>query len=305
MKSSSGIGHGGAGDPQALAIQLKWKKLAADTYEERRRSEETNRRLKNIMAYQVQVDKNLRRVLQKRSLLQGLDFVFGNEPTSRYSFNAFENSKAIVEHLEQKVAQHYLDSGSLFQSGQPPVISCSTQIKLHRTLGKTAENLSTTPMDCPMEAAAEIAWKYLTIHRPCPEKWARCIRGNQPNSIEKNWILTLQCQSYVKQVKGVQFLRKFEEPNRIVIVKADLMTLTDEGLQFRDQCWTIITRSETNPNASVVRVCEQIFVARQDNCSARPEDVEYAQNVVLKNLNWKLREHSITHQFIQLNPRQL
>ncbi|EEY55245.1 uncharacterized protein PITG_09149 [Phytophthora infestans T30-4] len=92
----------------------------------------------------------------------------------------------------------------------------------------------------------------------------------QPHSHEKNWILTLQCQSYVKQVKGVQFLRKYIEPNRIVIIKADMMMLNNEGLHFRDQKWTIISRAQTNPKACVVR------------------------NVVLKNLNWKLREHT-TH----------
>ncbi|KAF4317112.1 hypothetical protein BBO99_00007010 [Phytophthora kernoviae] len=292
MKPSSDFEQEHIINQQALMIRSKWKEIAAAECDKRRRSEETNRKLKNILTHQIKVDKNLRQVLQKRSLLKGLDFVFGNEPTSRYSFAAFENNKAIMDHLEQKVAQHYLDSDSLFQSGSPPVISCSTQIKINKKLGKTAENLSTTPVDYPMEVAAEIAWKDLTNHQPCPEKWAQCMRGSQPNSKEKNWILTLQCQSYVKQVKGVQFLRKFEEPNRIVIVKADLMTLTDEGLQFRDQCWTIVTRSETNPNASIVHVCEQIFMERQESYSARREDVEYAQNVVLKNLNWKLREHS-------------
>jgi hypothetical protein len=73
------------------------------------------------------------------------------------------------------------------------------------------------------------------------------------------------------------------------------MTLNNEGLQFRDQTWTIITRSETNPNHSTVRVCEQMYLDRGAGVdTARPEDVEYAQNVVLKNLSWKLREHT-TH----------
>ncbi|GMF16586.1 unnamed protein product [Phytophthora lilii] len=119
------------------------------------------------------------------------------------------------------------------------------------------------------------------------------MKGSQPHSQEKNWILTLQCQSYVKHVKGIQYLRKYIEPNRIVIIKADLMMLNNEELQFRDQTWTIITRSETNPNASVVRVCEQMYLDQEVGIlTARPEDVAYAQNIVLKNLSWKLREHT-------------
>uniref|UniRef100_H3GPV5 M96 mating-specific protein family n=1 Tax=Phytophthora ramorum TaxID=164328 RepID=H3GPV5_PHYRM len=283
-------------DPRTAAQHAKWGEVVAMEYNERRLSEETNCKLKQILAHQAEVDKKLRGVLFKRSLLQGFEFVFGNEPTSTYSFAAFENNKSIVDHLEQKVVKLYLDSGSVFQTaGPPPSVSCSMQMKHDKVRGMTAEALSTTPMLCPMEVAADICWKDLSIPRSCPEKWARCVKGNEPNSHEKNWILTLQCPSYVKQVKGVQFLRKFQEPNRIVIIKADLMMLNNEGLQFRDQTWTIITRSETNPEASVVRVCEQMYLDQNvgiDN--ARPEDVRHAQSVVLRNLSWKLREHT-TH----------
>ncbi|POM58610.1 Hypothetical protein PHPALM_36721 [Phytophthora palmivora] len=187
-----------------------------------------------------------------------------------------------------------MESDSVFQ-GASNAISFSNQMKHDKVRGMTAEALSTTPVLCPMEVAADICWKDLSIPRPCPEKWARCMKGSQPHSHEKNWILTLQCQSYVKQVKGVQFLRKYIEPNRIVIIKTDLMTLNNEELQFRDQTWTIISRSETDPNTSVVHVCEHMYLDQQAGgiSSARPEDVAYAQNVVLKNLNWKLREHTM------------
>ncbi|KAE8961233.1 hypothetical protein PR001_g30108 [Phytophthora rubi] len=253
-------------EPDAAEVRSKWEQLAAAEYDERRRSELKNRRLKAILAHQAEVDQNLQRVLQRRSLLQGIDFVFGNEPTSTYSFAAFENSKSIVNHLQQKVAQLYLDSGSVFQGGPPSTVCCSMQMKHDAVFGMTAEALATTPMLCPMEVAADICWKDLSIHRPCPEKWARCMRGSEPDSQEKNWILKLQ---------------------------TDLMMLNNEELQFRDQTWTIIYRSETNSNASVVRVCEQMYLDRQVGIStARPEDVEYAQSVVLKNLSWKLREHT-------------
>ncbi|KAF1785488.1 hypothetical protein GQ600_19329 [Phytophthora cactorum] len=259
-------------DPQIAAQQAKWEQIVAAEYEARRKSEETNRKFKMILAHQVEVDKNLRRILHKRSLQ--------------------------VDHgsLGTERGQTLLGLGNGFPSGPPPSTSCSMQMKHIKGLGMTAEALSTTPVPCPMEVAAEICWKDLSIPRPCPEKWVRCINGSQPHSHEKNWILTLQCHSYVKQVKGVQFLRKYTEPNRIVIIKSDVMMLNNEGLHFRDQTWTIISRSQTDPNAAVVRVCEQMYLDREagEIATARPEDVEYAQNVVLKNLNWKLREHT-TH----------
>jgi hypothetical protein len=114
--------------------------------------------------------------------------------------------------------------------------------------------------------------------------------GRKPNSQEKNRILSLQLPSSSKQVTGIQVLQKFEEPNRIVLVKADMMPLTSEALKFRDLSWTIITRSESDPqHASVVRVYKEIFM---DPHAARPEHVAYAQNTVLKYLSWKLHECS-------------
>ncbi|KAG1712524.1 hypothetical protein DVH05_000267 [Phytophthora capsici] len=294
-------------DSEIAKQQAKWEQLVASEYQARRESEETNRKLKAILAHQVEVDKNLRRALKKRSLLQGIDFVFGNEPTSSYSFAAFENNKSTIYHLEEKVAKLYADSHSVFQNESSSSVSCSMQTKYISNLGMTAEAVSITPVLCTMEAAADICWKDLSIPRPCPEKWGRSMKGSKPLSFEKNWILTLQCQSYVKQVKGVQFLRKYVEPDRIVIIKADLMELNNEELQFRDQTWTIISKSETDPNTAVVRVCEQMYLDQKAGgiASARPEDVQYAQNVVLKNLMWKLREHTLHLQDQLLDETQL
>ncbi|OWY96520.1 hypothetical protein PHMEG_00033190 [Phytophthora megakarya] len=117
-------------------------------------------------------------------------------------------------------------------------------------------------------------------------KDGHCLKkGSQPNSCEKYWILALQCQSYVKQVKGVQFRCNYIEPNRIVIIKVDLMTPITRNFSSV----IIISRSETNSNASVMRVCEQLYLDFQAGgiSSVRQDDVAYAENVVLKNLHWK------------------
>ncbi|POM72961.1 Hypothetical protein PHPALM_10241 [Phytophthora palmivora] len=275
----------------ALTLQSKWHKLLEIERSRRRHSEETNRRLRTLLAHYHDAHKNLRQILQKKSLLKGLDFVFGNEPTPDHSFAAFENSKAIAGHLEQVVSNLYLESGSVFDSWSSSAISYSMRTKFDKKRGKVAEMKATTPVTCPMEVAADLMWQEQSGHRPDPRKWARFMRGHLPNSQEKHWVLALQCRSYVKKITGIQLLRKFEEPNRIVLVKTDLMTLTTEGLQFRDLSWTIITRSETDPkHASVVRIYEEIFLDCQQDFTARSEDIAYAQNVVLKNLSWKLHD---------------
>jgi hypothetical protein len=96
-----------------------------------------------------------------------------------------------MDHLEQKVAQLYVDSGSVFQAGPPPMIRCSMQIRFDKVLGKTAEALATTPMTCPMEVAADICWKDLSI--PCPEKWTRCVRSGVSCVLSCHWSTSLLC----------------------------------------------------------------------------------------------------------------
>ncbi|KAL3670953.1 hypothetical protein V7S43_004138 [Phytophthora oleae] len=273
-----------------IAFRSKWNELVEIERARRQHSEETNRRLRALLSHYLAANRNLGRVLEKKTLLKGLDFVFGNEPTPTHSFAAFENSKAIAGHLEKLLGTLYLESGSLVDSWGSSAISYSMCMKFDKKRGRVAEMKATTPVACPVEEAAHLMWLQQCGHRPDPLKWARRMPGRKPNSQEKNWILTLQCQSYVKKVTGIQLLQKFEEPNRIVLVKTDLMTLTTEGLQFRNFSWTIITRSETNPQSSVVRIYEEIFLDCQQDFTARPEDITYAQNVVLKNLSWKLHD---------------
>ncbi|KAG6572572.1 uncharacterized protein IUM83_17630 [Phytophthora cinnamomi] len=276
---------------ESLAARSKWIKLLEIERNRRRHSEETNRKLRAIFAHFLEVNRSLRRTFEKKTLLEGINFVFGNEPTPTHSFTAFENSKAIAGHLEQLVGELYLRSGSVFESWSSSAISYSLRFKFDQKRGKVAEMKATTPVGCPMEAAADLTWQEQSGQLPDPQKWTRRMRGRLPNSQEKNWVLTLQCQSYVKQLTGIQFLQKFEEPNRILLVRTDLITLTGQGFQFRDQTWTTITRSEEDPrHASVVRIFEEVFMECQEGFSARPDDIAYAQNVVLKNLSWKLQD---------------
>ncbi|KAL4087991.1 hypothetical protein PRIC1_012421 [Phytophthora ramorum] len=278
---------------ETAIYRSKWKAVIELERNARRESEEKNRKLKEMLAHQMEANRDLRCTLKKRSLLKGIEFVFETKPTPSYFFSAFENSKAIIGHLEELVVKMYLASGPLFESWSSSSLGYSMQTKFDKQRGKIAEMKATTPVACPMEVAAEVVWQEQNGHRPDPQKWAQRTCGRKPKSQEKSWILSLKCQSYVKRVNGLQLLQRFEEPNRIVLARTDLMTLTTEGLQFRNKCITIITRSETDPqHASVVRIYEEIFMDPQEGFQARPEDVAYAQNIVLKHLSWKLHECS-------------
>ncbi|RLN47542.1 hypothetical protein BBJ28_00002937 [Nothophytophthora sp. Chile5] len=289
--------------------QGKWYYIAREQYRERYRAEKMNRKLKAILESQTKVNSSLDVVLQKRSALYGMDFVFANQPmpgpypptmnspTARTVLSDMDNSRPIIAELEKLVENLYLDSRTVFKSTlQPPAISCDMQIKQDSRRGKTIEFVTTTPMACSMQEASDIIWEELTIHREYPDKFYHFNRGSKLNSQEKSFVMTLRNASGVIDVHGRQFMRKFEEKDRIVLVRADRMFLSTQGIQFRCQSWTVITPSESDPQASVVRTFLQLYMERVDGMSPRPEDIVHAQTLVMGSLSSKFRKFFQEHQ---------
>ncbi|POM62737.1 hypothetical protein PHPALM_28064 [Phytophthora palmivora] len=281
--------------PRRAAHQSKWETLVANKYDERQRSEEINRKLKTILGYQENLDKNLRRVLQKRSLLQGIDFVFGNEPSFRNTIATLKTSKSIMDQLARDVETLYVDSSSLFKVAAPPGTSSKLKILHDKVHGKIVKGHATTPLTCSLKDATDICWEYVSTTRPCPEKWTRCMKGSHQNSCEKSWILSLPGVSSPRKVEGVQYVRKFEERNRAVIITADIANVIGEDLEFRSHSQIIITRSPSNRSSSVVRVFEQLHQVRDHEADvAGPLCAESIKTEILRGLSWVLRDQ-MTH----------
>ncbi|POM78542.1 Hypothetical protein PHPALM_3918 [Phytophthora palmivora] len=237
--------------PRRAAHQSKRETLVANKYDERQRSEEINRKLKTILGYQENLDKNLRRVLQKRS--------------------------------------------SVFKVAAPPGTSSKLKILHDKVHGKIVEGHATTPLTCSLKDATDICWEYVSTTRPCPEKWTRCVSSCHQNSCEKSWILSLPGVSSPRKVEGVQYVRKFEERNRAVIITADIAKVIGEDLEFRSHSQIIITRSPTNRSSSVVRVFEQLHQVRDHEADvAGPLCVESIKTEILRGLSWVLRDQ-MTH----------
>ncbi|KAG3190333.1 hypothetical protein PC128_g11397 [Phytophthora cactorum] len=156
----------------------------------------------------------------------------------------------------------------------------------HETRERSSDALSRFGLAVSVDSAAQLVWKDLTTNL----SFAQCQKGRQPNSYVKNWVIILEGALENKQIKGVQFLRKYEEPNRVVIVKSGIITLPNDGLQFRDQCWMTITRSDTSPNASVVQGCERIFLDSYGTNSGSESECFARNTAALKSLGYKLRE---------------
>ncbi|KAF4134790.1 hypothetical protein GN958_ATG16046 [Phytophthora infestans] len=91
-------------------------------------------------------------------------------------------------------------------------------------------------------------------------------------------------------------MRKFEESDRVVVIKHNILTLPHMGLEFRDRCWIIISRSKSDPTqASVARTCYQLYAEGSESFSSN-EDVAHTRDYILSSLSGKVRRD---HQMLQ------
>eukprot|EP00644_Phytophthora_capsici_P016927 jgi/Phyca11/574100/estExt2_Genewise1.C_PHYCAscaffold_590150 len=177
----------------------------------------------------------------------------------------------IISQLEKCVETLYLNSNSVFPPDLPETISCNTRVKRSGdTNGNCIEIITTTPVSSPLSIAANVVWKDLNVKSQDPERIYSFIRGRKPDSLEKNFLVALHNPSGVLKIDGFQFMRKFEESDRVV---------------FRDRCWIIISRSKSDPtHASVARTYYQLYAEGTGSASSN-EDVAHTRDYILSSLS--------------------
>ncbi|RLN50018.1 hypothetical protein BBJ29_002962 [Phytophthora kernoviae] len=212
---------------------------------------------------------SLRTVLGKRSLLNDMNFLFESVPPPYGPLDSLDKSSGVMWQLEKRVE-------SLMH------VNHNTQY------GKVIEIETVTPVACSIHEAAAILWKDTETIHEIPDKRYRYLRGQKPNSLEKNFVMKLRGQQSDLVIDGSHFSRLFGETKRIVIAKADSIILQTDGIEFRSPSWTIITASESDPqHLSNVRSYVRIYSEVQPNLNlnARAEDIKSARNFVLNGLS--------------------
>ncbi|GMF16597.1 unnamed protein product [Phytophthora lilii] len=274
--------------------EMKWMEVAILELQRRQRSEYTNRKLKTLMANQAKVDEALRAVVMKRSVMEGMNVLFENSPSLQNPLAAVDNSSVIMAELEKKVSEMYLGSKSLFHANSDtPIISCEMRRRNDDQLGETVEIVSSAPLSCSMEAASSSLWKELTTIRTYPDKSYRYMQTSTPNVMQKNFDQILRGNSGATPINGLQFMRKFEEEDRVVLARAYRMLLPTDGLHLRANAWTIFSRSKAKPaDASEVRAFVQLYMEVRPDFSARPEDIAYLRDVAFETWSAKMRGHA-------------
>jgi hypothetical protein len=109
------------------------------------------------------------------------------------------------------------------------------------------------------------------------------------------------------QINGVQFMRKFMEADRIVIVRTDLLLLPTSGLRFRDRVWTTISRVGSGAGEStVIEARYQLNAEVEDGLAASPDDLSYVQQYLMQRLssNSRMYEQTLQSTLLAENTRR-
>ncbi|KAF4134813.1 hypothetical protein GN958_ATG16069 [Phytophthora infestans] len=251
----------------------------------------TNRRLKSILANQEKVNGALQGLLQKRSVLSGMDYVFAAQLEMETAFlsptdaTPSQVNKKVQAQMEDVVRRMHKAAKAHFKEHTvAPAISCDMRIKQDPRRGKMIEFVTSTPMSCSLEDDSEIVWKELSTYREYPDKLYRC------------FVMSLKSPSGMLELDGVQYLEKFEEMDRTIVAVAERMVLPSKSLQYWNESWLTITPAASDAGVAVVEIFLQLYLERDDGLVACPEDLAYAQDVVMGCLGNTLRKFFQTQQ---------
>ncbi|KAG3138763.1 hypothetical protein PC128_g25502 [Phytophthora cactorum] len=298
--------RGGGGLVGQEKQPASWHEMAIAQYRERLVSEKMNRRLKSILVYQKEANRALSGLLQKRSVLSGMDYVFSAqsdmETASLFAKDSADVgpskvNKKINSELEEVVRRMYKEVNAQSKENKPTTaISCDMRIKHDARRGKMVELVTTTPMSCSVEDATEIVWKELTTSRDYPDKVYKYMRNGKPNSQEISFVLTLRSPSGILELNGVQYMEKYEEVDRTIVAVAERIVLSTKNLQYRDECWMTVKRSASDTKVSIVEVFHQLYMEQDDGLVVCPDDLAYGQDIVMGSMGNTLRKLLLAQQ---------
>jgi hypothetical protein len=114
-----------------------------------------------------------------------------------------------------------------------------------------------------------------------------------PEAVAKGFDMTLRSRRGTTAVNGLQFMKKFEESDRVVQVRAYTLLLPTEGVRLRGHAWTVISKSAADPHKSDVQFYLQLFVETQSGVYPRKDDIDYIREVGLEAWSLKMRMYSV------------
>ncbi|KAG6572628.1 uncharacterized protein IUM83_17638 [Phytophthora cinnamomi] len=275
-------------------VPTSWSTIASTEYHERLKSEQLNQKLRAVLLEQMKMNTALRDDFPAQISLRNFESVFGRQPSPLAQLPSTEAGCAVdvIDGLEKTTEGLYLDSEVVFRHKETPSTDSVLCVKQEPTRGRVVEITMTTTLPCSVQEASAMFWRDLLAVRQYNDKSYHFHRQRKPASVEKSFVWLLQSDVGARELSGFTFVRKIEEPNRVVLVQADRLVLATGGIQFRMHRWTIITRSDDQARpSSVVRTMLQLHAEYTTGFTGKKDCLQEVEDLVMGVLSHRLRSY--------------
>uniref|UniRef100_H3GZQ4 START domain-containing protein n=1 Tax=Phytophthora ramorum TaxID=164328 RepID=H3GZQ4_PHYRM len=274
----------------------RWHRCALEQYEMKCNSHQVNRQLKKFLSQQWNTSESLRRILQRQSLVQDMDYLMKHESPARFHASlANSDVGRCMAQLEDAVDNMFHHSASQFEVGSAPSLLSPAQTSYkEQRKGDLVEFIVSTPMTCSMADACDVIWNYLKQEQT---------PGSTPNALQMMVPWTVTHLEDTFQFEKLHYIRKFSEPEKITLVCSDILLLRSKGLKLCSKGYTTITPLPADPlHSCVVRSVLKLRVdSKADQLSDFATDVALGALSKAIRLFWQSEQTRLADEAVRIS----
>ncbi|KAF1321856.1 hypothetical protein FI667_g11721, partial [Globisporangium splendens] len=265
-----------------------------------------NQKLKASLTEYINMSKTPEALLKKPITKHDLNSLFGIEDF-RWKIRRLDTSmESDVHSVLLAELHHYLENLylSTFEIPRPLTLhehSENVFVTRDPIRGQTFEMTSLTRVNCHRHQLVDHVWSHLTAADHRDHHFMKAKSGSNKNSCEKQVTMALNSPQFGEiSIRGVSSVRRFDEPDRSVIVFTSRLVISEAGLLFRQEGWLIVSSvsSGSSCNSSPSSTLLQIFYRVFGELSAAvravmPEKSARLHEFVLNALGQRMRVHHL------------
>ncbi|GAB9471001.1 hypothetical protein Gpo141_00008227 [Globisporangium polare] len=312
----------------AASPRSVWFALAVQQYRGLQESEALNRKLRDAVAKQLKVTNSFQALLQKKTSSQDLDLLLeipqpvASAIQSQLQSPEEQKLTELCASMERQFLETDLVCHRLATTNDITSVFSTSQAKQDAVCGPMFELMTNTPVANSFQLLASTMWsriiekKGLPVVTPPPSR-----RGPKTPSLlafhDKQVQMSMTSRLGDLHVEGVMAISKFEEPHRSVIAIASTYTVSGSCVVLREHAWIIVSDTATRLNdeatgtsalwgkpsqSALFQTFYRLLSEKKDAASATgsspfaekeelDEETSYVQELVMKNLSDKMRQH--------------
>ncbi|KAI9909660.1 hypothetical protein PsorP6_015324 [Peronosclerospora sorghi] len=251
-----------------------WTEIATRQYQERRRAEVENIRLKLILEGQIKMAKGLEKMLTKRTSLRVMESIQGKyltslqhrEPTSTEE----EDEAAIFARLENELDSALDEVDVVFEAiGLAHMEKSYADAQVRHESGETIIEIfanKVVPFD--VEATSHAVWEHFVHsmdHIPSRFVYQKQLKKTEATDVtlmESFGLELVGSRNATAAFRVRQIRRKFVQPHRVVIawpMYSEALELSAEptkGVRLREKCFTVVKElSHASGRGALIQTC--------------------------------------------------